>query len=84
MESQILKFELERHKYVGNPAQLRMFETMLKKYKDQIDKGFSYKYAVQGVLLDDLSRHDQCSLCATSLYGFYGSSLLAIASRHST
>jgi len=56
MESQILKFELERHKYVGNPAQLRMFETMLKKYKDQIDKGFSYKYAVQGVLLDDLSQ----------------------------
>ena len=56
MEKQILKFELERHKYVSNPAQLRMFETMLKKYKDQIDKGLSYKYAVQGVLLDDLSQ----------------------------
>ncbi|KAI9875503.1 MAG: hypothetical protein M1830_008404 [Pleopsidium flavum] len=56
MEKQILKFELERHKYVSNPGQLRMFETMLKKYKDQIDKGFSYKYAVQGVLLDDLSQ----------------------------
>lgn len=56
MEKQILKFELERHKYVSNPAQLKMFETMLKKYKDQIDKGLSYKYAVQGVLLDDLSQ----------------------------
>ncbi len=56
MEKQILNFELERHKYVSNPGQLRMFETMLKKYKDQIDKGLSYKYAVQGVLLDDLSQ----------------------------
>lgn len=56
MEKQILRFELERHKYVSNPGQLQMFETMLKKYKDQIDKGLSYKYGVQGVLLDDLSQ----------------------------
>ncbi len=33
-----------------------MFEAHMKKYKDQIDRGLSYKYAVQGVLLDDLSQ----------------------------
>ncbi|KAI9696955.1 MAG: hypothetical protein M1836_004916 [Candelina mexicana] len=56
MEKQIEKFELERHKFVNHPAQLKMFEAHLKKYKDQIDRGLSYKYAVQGVLLDDLSQ----------------------------
>ncbi|KZF25758.1 ubiquitin conjugation factor E4 [Xylona heveae TC161] len=56
MEKQVDKFELERHKYVTNPQQLRVFETALKKYKDQIDKGLSYKYAAQGVLLNELSQ----------------------------
>ena len=56
MSTQIDQFELERHKYVAIPAQLAMFEKALQKYKDQLDKGLSYKYAVQGVLLDELSQ----------------------------
>lgn len=53
MNKQIEQFETERHKYVSNPAQLQMFERALKKYKDQYDRGLSYKYAVQGVLMDE-------------------------------
>ncbi|KAL2403925.1 Ubiquitin conjugation factor E4 [Exophiala dermatitidis] len=56
MAKQIEQFETERHKYVNNPMQLQMFENALKKYKDQHDKGLSYKYAVQGVLLDELAQ----------------------------
>ncbi|KAL9591788.1 MAG: hypothetical protein Q9179_007371 [Wetmoreana sp. 5 TL-2023] len=53
MEKHIEEIELDRHKWINNPAQLRMFDTAVKKYKDQIDKGLSYKFAVQGVLLDE-------------------------------
>ncbi|KAI4183557.1 MAG: hypothetical protein L6R41_005329 [Letrouitia leprolyta] len=53
MEKHIEEIELDRHKWINNPAQLRMFDNAIKKYKDQIDKGISYKYAVQGVLLDE-------------------------------
>ncbi|KAL8656209.1 MAG: hypothetical protein Q9210_000404 [Variospora velana] len=53
MEKHIEEIELDRHKWINNPAQLNMFDTAVKKYKDQIDKGISYKYAVQGVLLDE-------------------------------
>ncbi|KAL8243827.1 hypothetical protein R6Q59_010085 [Mikania micrantha] len=56
MAKQIEHFETERHKYVNNPAQLQIFENALKRYKDQHDKGLSYKYAVQGVLTDELTQ----------------------------
>lgn len=56
MAKQIEQFEAERHKYVSNPAQLHLFENALKKYKDKHDQGMSYKYAVQGVLLDEVSQ----------------------------
>jgi ubiquitin conjugation factor E4 B len=56
MQKQVDQFETERHKYVNNSTQLRMFENALTKYKDQIDKGLSYKLACQGVLLDELSQ----------------------------
>ena len=36
--------------------QLPMFETTLKKYQDAIDKGLAYKYAIEGVLYDDVSQ----------------------------
>lgn len=52
MEKHIEEIELDRHKWINNPAQLKMFDDAVKKYKDQIDKGISYKYAVQGVLKD--------------------------------
>lgn len=56
MEKSVEDIELERHKFLSDPRRLRMFEDAVKKYKDQIDKGLSYKYAVQGVLLDELTQ----------------------------
>lgn len=53
MESTINKFELERPKWAGNPAQLRVFEQALKRYKDKLDMGLALKYSLQGVLFDD-------------------------------
>ncbi|KAK2749637.1 hypothetical protein FQN57_005859 [Myotisia sp. PD_48] len=54
MQTQIDHFELERHKWVSNPVQLRMFEQALKKYKDRYDLGLAFQYALEGVLLDEL------------------------------
>ena len=56
MQKQVDQFETDRHKYISNPIQLSLYEKALKKYKDQIDKGLSYKYAVQGVLMDELAQ----------------------------
>ncbi|KAL9590791.1 MAG: hypothetical protein Q9203_000429 [Teloschistes exilis] len=53
MEKHIEEIELDRHKYINNPAQLMMFDNAIKKYKDRVDVGLSYKFAVQGVLLDE-------------------------------
>jgi ubiquitin conjugation factor E4 B len=53
MQKQVDQFETERHKYVHNQAQLKRFDEALKKYKDQIDRGLSYKFSVQGVLMDE-------------------------------
>lgn len=53
MESTVTKFELERHKWMGNPMQLRVYEQALKKYKDKLDLGLALKYSLQGVLFDD-------------------------------
>ncbi|OJJ41121.1 hypothetical protein ASPWEDRAFT_34613 [Aspergillus wentii DTO 134E9] len=53
MESTIVKFENERHKWINNPMQLRVFEQALKKYKDKLDLGLALKYSLQGVLFDD-------------------------------
>ena len=56
METQIERMEEDRHKFEANPRHLAEFERALKKYKDQIDKGLSYKFAVQGVLWDELTQ----------------------------
>jgi ubiquitin conjugation factor E4 B len=56
MQKTIDQFETERHKYVNNAVQLGIFENQLAKYKDQIDRGLSYKLACQGVLLDELAQ----------------------------
>ena len=54
IEKQVAELEADRSKFASNPGQLAMFDRAVQKYKDQIDKGLSFKYAVQGVLLDDL------------------------------
>ena len=56
MEKQLAQFEQERHKYITNPAQLQVYENALKKFKDQLDKGLSYKLAIQAVMGDDQSQ----------------------------
>jgi ubiquitin conjugation factor E4 B len=56
LQQQLDQFETDRHKYVNDAAQLRIFEGALTKYKDQVDKGLSYKLACQGVLLDELAQ----------------------------
>jgi ubiquitin conjugation factor E4 B len=53
MEKQVAALEADRPKFANHPVRLRAFEAQLQKYKDQIDKGLSYRYAVEGVLLDD-------------------------------
>ncbi|KAJ5112297.1 hypothetical protein N7532_000342 [Penicillium argentinense] len=53
MESSIAKFELERHRWAANPAQLAMFERTLKRFKDKFDLGLALKYSLQGLLFDD-------------------------------
>lgn len=56
MEKQVAQFEEERHKYLANPQQLAMFDNALKRYKDQLDNGLSFKFAAQGVLTDEQSQ----------------------------
>ena len=56
MKKHVDEIELDRHKFVNDPVRLRMFEEAIKKYKDQLDKGLSYKFSVEGILLDELSQ----------------------------
>ena len=57
MKKHLDELELDRHKFVvGHPGRLKVFEDAIKKFKDQIDKGMSYKLSVEGVLLDDLTQ----------------------------
>ena len=56
MRKHIEEIELDRHKFVTDPVRLRMFEEAIKKYKDRVDTGLCYKFAVEGVLLDDLTQ----------------------------
>ena len=56
MKKHIEEIELDRHKFVNDPVRLRMFDNAMKKYRDQIDKGLSYKYSVEGVLLDEITQ----------------------------
>ena len=54
MQKQLDKFETERHRFVNNAGQLQMYERALQKYRDQIDKGHMYKFALSGVLQDEI------------------------------
>ena len=56
MEKQIAAIEADREKFARNPTQLAVFERTIGKYKAEVDRGLSYKMAVQGVLLDDLTQ----------------------------
>lgn len=56
MEKRVEELELERHKFVNDPVNLRVFDAAMGRFKDQVDSGLSYKHAVQGILLDDLSQ----------------------------
>lgn len=56
MEKGLEALELDRHKYVNSSIEIAMYEEAVKKFRDKLDKGLSYKYAIQGILLDDLSQ----------------------------
>ena len=56
MRKHIEEIELDRHKFVNDPVRIRMFEDAIKKYKDRVDTQTSYKYSIEGVLLDDLTQ----------------------------
>ncbi len=48
------EMEVERQKFMNNPAQMQRFEAAVKRYTDVLDKAMSLKYAIEGVLFDDL------------------------------
>lgn len=56
MQKHISEVELDRHKFINDPIRLRVFDDAVKKYKDSIDKGLSYQFSVEGVLLDELTQ----------------------------
>ena len=56
MRTHLDEIELDRRKFISNPVRLNIFENAIKKYKDQIDKGMSYKLSLEGILLDDLTQ----------------------------
>ena len=56
MKKSIEEVELDRHKFLNDPARLRMFENALKKYKDKLDDALCYKMTAEGVLLDELNQ----------------------------
>ena len=56
MKKHLEEVELDRHKWVNDPLRLREFDKAIQKWKDQIEQGLSYKYTVEGVLLDELSQ----------------------------
>ncbi len=56
MEKYLDELELDRHKYVNDPVNLRMYEEAVQRFRAKVDQGLSYKHAMQGILLDDLSQ----------------------------
>ena len=53
LKKELEKFETERHKYASNPVQLKIFDSHVKKIKDQIERGTCTSYAIAGVLSDE-------------------------------
>jgi ubiquitin conjugation factor E4 B len=62
LESQIQRFEKDRQRFVNNPQQQRIFDTALKKYKDQLEKGKCIIHAIQGVLQDEVAQQRSMQL----------------------
>jgi len=56
MDKSIEKYELERSKYLDSPAALAVFDTRLKKFKDEAERGHCVSLSIEGVLLDELSQ----------------------------
>jgi ubiquitin conjugation factor E4 B len=56
LTKELAKMETERHKYASNQMQLAIFDTQVKKVKDQIERGQCTILAIQGVLLDETTQ----------------------------
>ena len=50
------EIELDREKFVNDPFRLRQFDNAVKKWREQIERGLCRKYALEGVLMDELSQ----------------------------
>lgn len=62
LEKQLKEFEAERPKFAHDPAQLALFESAFKKYKDRLEKDKCRVHAITGVLLDDPSQQRSMQL----------------------
>jgi ubiquitin conjugation factor E4 B len=56
LHKELAKMETERHKYATNPMQLQVFDSHVKKVKDQIERAQCSILAIQGVLLDETTQ----------------------------
>ena len=56
LKKSLEEIELERHRYINEPVRLRYYDEAIKKNKQRIESGLSYKFGVEGVLLDELSQ----------------------------
>ncbi|KAH8821209.1 ubiquitin elongating factor core-domain-containing protein [Xylogone sp. PMI_703] len=53
IQKQMAELEAERQKVINqNPAQLAIFDANVKRYNEVLEKSMSFKFAVEGVLLD--------------------------------
>ncbi len=53
-QKSMAQMEAERPKVANNPAQLALFEASFKRYNDVLEKAMMLKFAIEGVLFDDL------------------------------
>jgi ubiquitin conjugation factor E4 B len=56
LQKELARMETERHKYASNPMQLAVFDSHVKKVKDQLERGQCTILAIQGVLLDETTQ----------------------------
>ena len=56
LKKAIEDIELQRHEFINDPVRLRHVDEAIKKHKQRIESGMSYKFGVEGVLLDELAQ----------------------------
>ena len=62
LDKQLEKFEQERSQFLSNPHALARFDQQIQKFKESAEKGHCLYFAIEGVLLDELSQARSMSL----------------------